>query len=64
MYILDIFLIAFYIRYNYSRDDEEIYKEFLEVANEQIPCVIKSESSGHNARSILKDPECFANLLR
>ncbi|PSN44102.1 Menin [Blattella germanica] len=50
--------------YNYSRDDEEIYKEFLEIANELIPHIIKVVSSGHSARSILKDPECFAHLLR
>ncbi|XP_071454833.1 menin [Hetaerina americana] len=51
-------------QYNYSRDDEEIYKEFLEIANELIPHIIKVVSSGHSARSILKDPECFAHLLR
>ncbi|GBP80068.1 Menin [Eumeta japonica] len=50
--------------YNYSRDDEEIYKEFAEIANELIPQLMKAESSGHSARSILKDPECFAALLR
>lgn len=52
------------LRYNYSRDDEEIYKEFLEIANELIPQIMKAESSGHSARSILKDPQCFAHLLR
>nr|CAD7199901.1 unnamed protein product [Timema douglasi] len=51
-------------QYNYSRDDEEIYKEFLEIANELIPHIMKSVSSGHSAHSILKDPECFAHLLR
>lgn len=51
-------------RYNYSRDDEEIYKELMEIANELIPHIIKVVSSGHSARSILKDPECFAHLLR
>lgn len=50
--------------YNYSRDDEEIYKEFLDIANEQIPLIMKTESSGHSAKSILRDPHCFANLLR
>lgn len=50
--------------YNYSRDDGEIYKEFLEIANEQIPQIMKTESSGHSAKSILRDPHCFANLLR
>ncbi|XP_059613673.1 menin [Phlebotomus argentipes] len=50
--------------YIYSRDDEEIYKELLDIANEQIPLVMKTESSGHSAHSILRDPQCFANLLR
>lgn len=50
--------------YNYSRDDEEIYKEFLDIANELIPLVMKTESSGHSSRSVLRDPLCFANLLR
>ncbi|CAH0560130.1 unnamed protein product [Brassicogethes aeneus] len=50
--------------YNYSRDDEEIYKEFLEIANELIPHIMKIESSGFSANTILKKPECFAHLLR
>lgn len=50
--------------YNYSRDDEEIYKEFLEIANELIPHIMKMESSGFSANTILKKPECFAYLLR
>lgn len=50
--------------YNYSRDDEEIYKEFLEIANDTIPQIMKLESSGHSAKSIIRDPQCFANLLR
>lgn len=48
----------------YSRDDEEIYKEFLDIANELIPHIMKMESSGHSAKSILRDPYCFAHLLR
>ncbi|XP_043662985.1 menin [Drosophila teissieri] len=51
--------------YTYQcRDDEEIYKELLDIANELIPYVMKTESSGHSARSILRDSEVFANLLR
>lgn len=50
--------------YNYSRDDEEIYKEFSDIANELIPNVMKTESSGHSAKSVLRDPHCFAHLLR
>lgn len=50
--------------YNYSRDDEELYKELMEIANELIPHVMKAVGSGIDAHSILKDPECFAHLLR
>ena len=53
-----------FCRYNYSRDDEEIYKEVMEIANELIPHIMKVVSSGHSAHSLLKDPECFADLLR
>ena len=52
-----------YCRYNYTRDDEEIYKEVMEIANELIPHIMKVVT-GHNVRSILKDPECFAYSLR
>nr|SVE92688.1 EOG090X0EUO [Megafenestra aurita] len=50
----------------YSVEDGDIIvvKEFLEIANELIPFVMKVEGSGHSARSILKDSECFAHLLR
>lgn len=50
--------------YVHSREDEEIYKELLDIANEQIPAVMKTEGSGHSAKSILRDANCFANLLR
>uniref|UniRef100_A0A6A7FSL8 Menin n=3 Tax=Hirondellea gigas TaxID=1518452 RepID=A0A6A7FSL8_9CRUS len=50
--------------YNYSRDDEEIYKEFLDIANELIPHIMRVVSTGIQAHSILKDPECFAQLLQ
>lgn len=35
----------------------------MEIANELIPHIMKVVS-GHSAHSILKDPECFAHLLR
>ncbi|KAI5745939.1 hypothetical protein M8J76_015719 [Diaphorina citri] len=50
-------------QYNYSRDDEEIYKEFMEIANELIPHAMKVASSTNNG-TLLRDPECFAHLLR
>lgn len=65
--------------YNYCREDEEIYKEFFEVANDVIPNLLKEAASlleageerpGEQAQgtqsqgSALQDPECFAHLLR
>lgn len=56
--------------YNYTRDDEEIYKEFLEIANELIPHVVKVVSAGGCEPSrmsnipLLQDPDCFASLLQ
>lgn len=57
-------------KYNYTRDDEEIYKEFLEIANEFIPHMVKVvsaggiEPSGMSSVPLLQDPECFAALLK
>ncbi|XP_064359344.1 menin [Dromaius novaehollandiae] len=65
--------------YNYCREDEEIYKEFFDVANDVIPNLLKEaanaaepppEAEGAEAApcpgggSALQDPECFAHLLR
>ena len=56
--IIPEILILFY-RYSYSKDDEEIYKEFMEIANELIPHVLKSDDP-----RVQSDPQCFANVLR
>jgi len=45
-------------RYDYSRDDGEIYKELLEIANELIPHAVRVEER------LLRQPRCFAYLLR
>ncbi|XP_063002390.1 menin [Elgaria multicarinata webbii] len=66
--------------YNYCREDEEIYKEFFDVANDVIPNLLKEVASLADAAeekgerglaspsqgggSALQDPECFAHLLR
>ncbi len=51
--------------YRYSKDDEEIYKEFMEIANELIPHLVKSAShKPEEHREVLRDPECFAFILR
>lgn len=48
-------------RYNYSRDDEEVYKEFLEVANEMIPNVMRT-SSGDQSTSTAAGSEATVLL--
>lgn len=57
-------------KYNYSRDDEEIYKEFFEVANELIPSMLKVLTAGGlepgkvSTKPFLQDPECLALILK
>ena len=58
-------------RYNYTREDEEVYKEFLEIATDLIPDMMKLVSSnGVGFRlcmervPFLEDAECYAYLLR
>uniref|UniRef100_A0A3B4XM98 Menin n=1 Tax=Seriola lalandi dorsalis TaxID=1841481 RepID=A0A3B4XM98_SERLL len=62
--------------YNYFREDEEIYKEFFDIANDVIPTLLKETARLEDERpgsehtkqaaafSALQDPECFAHLLR
>lgn len=51
--------------YNYCREDEEIYKDLFDIANDLIPNLLKEEAVSNNqAGSALQDPSCFANLLR
>ncbi|KOX72153.1 Menin [Melipona quadrifasciata] len=45
-------------KYDYSRDDGEIYKELLEIANELIPHTVRADER------LLRQPRCFAYLLR
>ncbi|XP_051169974.1 menin [Leptopilina boulardi] len=45
-------------KYDYSRDDGEIYKELLEIANELIPHAVRADER------LLRQPRCFAHLLR
>ncbi|XP_022257836.1 menin-like isoform X2 [Limulus polyphemus] len=57
-------------KYNYGREDEEIYKEFLEIANDLIPHLVKVvsnqaiEAPEKAESNCLHDPQCFAHLLR
>ncbi|XP_074663187.1 menin-like [Tubulanus polymorphus] len=56
--------------YNYNREDEEIYKEFLEIANTHVPNIVKLMSGGERQTlyaakvPFLLDPECYAFLLK
>uniref|UniRef100_A0A8D3CSQ6 Menin n=1 Tax=Scophthalmus maximus TaxID=52904 RepID=A0A8D3CSQ6_SCOMX len=62
--------------YNYFREDEEIYKEFFDIANDVIPTLLKEATAAEEegcetelhkqaaAFSALQDAECFAHLLR
>uniref|UniRef100_A0A8C6TTD7 Menin n=1 Tax=Neogobius melanostomus TaxID=47308 RepID=A0A8C6TTD7_9GOBI len=60
--------------YNYFREDEEIYKEFFDIANDVIPTLLKEaasaaesaaeEGEGEKEDTALQDSECFAHLLR
>ncbi|KAK0058442.1 menin [Biomphalaria pfeifferi] len=54
-------------KFNYTREDEEIYKEFLEIANELIPNIVKAVSLNTLDRAqmnILYNPEVYADILR
>ena len=63
-------------RYNYNREDEEIYKEFREIACDLIPNIMKASGdmqtpshSNNNSDPVkdpplLQDPECYKLLLK
>ncbi|CAG5125065.1 unnamed protein product [Candidula unifasciata] len=54
-------------QFNYTREDIEIYKEFLEIANELIPNIVKAVSANTTDRvqmNILYNPEVYADVLR
>ncbi|XP_071512112.1 menin-like [Diadema antillarum] len=53
-------------QYNYNREDEEVYKEFLEVANELIPFILKEATvyRTKDARHIVEDPEAYGFFLQ
>ncbi|KAM4722126.1 menin [Rhinophrynus dorsalis] len=52
--------------YNYCREDEEIYKDLFDIANDLLPNLLKEEAviSDSPSLSALQDPLSFANLLR
>uniref|UniRef100_A0A8C5PW12 Menin n=1 Tax=Leptobrachium leishanense TaxID=445787 RepID=A0A8C5PW12_9ANUR len=52
--------------YNYCREDEEIYKDLFDIANDLLPNLLKEESTLPDSPtgSALQDPVTFASLLR
>ncbi|KAG8437812.1 hypothetical protein GDO86_008498 [Hymenochirus boettgeri] len=52
--------------FNYCREDEEIYKDLFDIANDLLPNLLKEETMAPDgpSGSALQDPLCFANLLR
>lgn len=57
-------------KYNYSPVDEEIYKEFFEVANDLLPSMLKVLTAGSlepgkvSTKPFLQDPVCLALILK
>ena len=55
-------------RYNYSKEDEEMFKEFYDIANVFIPNILKQSSSpakdGKETYRPAEDPQFFAYLLQ
>lgn len=52
--------VFFVYSYNYCREDEEIYKEFFDIANDVIPTLLKettaaAESGGEGADEMEKE---------
>jgi len=60
-------LLYIHCRYNYGRDDEEVYKEFFEIANMIIPQILRMEQDSRSRTglsSLLNDAHAFSLLLR
>lgn len=53
-----------FFRYNYTREDEEIYKEFLEIASDFIPNIVRNCTKEEHSADLLQDPAVYADLLR
>ena len=53
--------------YNYNREDEEIYKEFIEIANDLLPNIMRNISHDNASRlrrrTILYDTDAYSNFL-
>lgn len=48
----------FFASYNYTREDEEVYKEIMEIAGELIPQAMRTDPN------VNEDRECFMDLIR
>ena len=44
--------------YSYSKEDDEIYKDFYDINSEMIPGILKSDES------CCTDPDSFASIIR
>lgn len=75
MKAIDCWVKAAYVagKYNYSKEDEEIFKELYEIANDFIPNILKtsasSEVSGESSAAnktpnLAEDPSFFAFVLQ
>lgn len=51
-------------KFKRGKNDEEIYREFFEISTDALVNVMKNSATGFSANSIVRDPACFANLLR
>lgn len=55
-------------KYNYSKGDEEMFKELYEIANDFIPNILKTSSAasvkGENNLNLTEDPGFFALVLQ
>lgn len=50
-------------RYDYGKEDEEIYKDLKEVAD-LLPSVFRPPAGREDASLPVDDPQCYAMLLR
>ena len=54
--------IVFVYSYNHHREDEEIYKEFLDIANDRIPLLMRRAAEKDSYR-LTADAQCYGFLL-
>ena len=45
-------------RYNYAKEDEELYKEMIDIASEHIPQALKDDPN------LCEDEQCYFDVVR